>query len=243
MELNGCDDDLVKEWRKYKSFIFLLHYHMINDEGGEEGAHYVVVTVEFAKDFWFATVTGDDVYGSLDDNVWNKSVHFIAKQFGVTKRSDVVFKKKSGKAPTPNPFKWYSSKSVMPDDGEDDDGCSCGPHSLNFLLNLYNKLGRIDPKILPNETSELLHVPTKIHLIPMLTKLMKPLAELLTKDYISFEVHSVTGEGADEISPENYTDGPEKYSLKQVNISLLSLPDEKIFDLIFVVGCPCKRML
>ena len=70
---------------------------MINDEGGEEGAHYVVVTMEFAKDFWFATVTGDDVYGSLDDNVWNKLVHFIAKQFGVTKRSDVVFKKKSGK--------------------------------------------------------------------------------------------------------------------------------------------------
>ena len=90
MNLFGCDDDLVKEWKKYKSFVFLLHYHMINDEGGEEGAHYVVVTVEFAKDFWFATVTGDDVYGSLNDNIWNKMVHFIANQFGVTKRSDVV---------------------------------------------------------------------------------------------------------------------------------------------------------
>ena len=72
---------------------------------------------------------------------------------------------------------------------------------------------------------------------------MKPLAEHLTKDYISFEVHSITGEGAGEISPENYIDGPEKYSLKQVNISLLSIPDEKIFDLIFAMGCPCKRTL
>ena len=25
VELNGCDNDLVKEWKKYKSFIFLLH--------------------------------------------------------------------------------------------------------------------------------------------------------------------------------------------------------------------------
>ena len=97
VNLVGFNEELLKIWKKYKSFVFLLHYHMISDEGGEEGAHYVVATVELAKDFWFATVTGDDVYGSLDDNVWNESVHFIAKQFGVTKRSDVVFKKNLGK--------------------------------------------------------------------------------------------------------------------------------------------------
>jgi hypothetical protein len=115
----------------------------------------------------------------------------------------------------------------MPDDGEDDDGCSCGPHSFNFLLNLYNKLGRINPKIMPDITSELLHVSTKNHLIPMLTKLMKPLAELLNNDDIFSKVNSVTGEGANEITPENYINGPEKYSIKKLSPSLLSLSEEK----------------
>ena len=73
-------------------------------------------------DFWWATVTGDDVYGSLPENIWNETVHFIAKQFGLNNRSDLVFKKKTGRAPTPSPSKWYSYKSVMPDDGEYDDG-------------------------------------------------------------------------------------------------------------------------
>jgi hypothetical protein len=131
----------------------------------------------------------------------------------------------------------------MPVDSEYDDGCSCGPHSCHFLLNLYNNLGRIDRKIMPDITSELLCAPTKICLILVLTKLMKPLAELLINDDIFSKVNSVTGDGADEITPENYIDGPEKYSIKILNLSLLSLLDEKIFDLVCAVGCPCIRTL
>ena len=43
---------------------------------------------------------------------------------------------------------------------------------------------------------------------------MMTLAELSTKDDISCKVHSVTGEGPDETTPQNYIDGPEKYSIK-----------------------------
>ena len=243
VKLYGFDDELLETWKKYNSFVFLLHYRKINDDGNEEGAHYVVVTVEFGKDFWWATVTGDDVYGSLPENIWNETVHFIAKQFGLNNRSHLVFKKNTSRAPAPSPSKWYSYKSVMPDDGEYDDGCSCGPHSCNFLLNMYNKLGRIDPKIMPDIRSELLRVPTKIRMIPVLTKLMKPLAELLNNDDIFSKVNSVTGEGADEIAPDCYTDGPEKYSIKNLNLSLLSLSGAKIYNLVFGVGCPCKRTL
>lgn len=60
----------------------------------------------------------------------------------------------------------------------------------------------------------------------MLTKLMKPLAELLNNDDIFSMVNSVTGEGADEIAPDCYIDGPEKYSIK--NLSLLSLSGKKL---------------
>jgi hypothetical protein len=102
----------------------------------------------------------------------------------------------------------------MSDDGGDDDGCSCDPHSCNFLLNIYNKLGWIDPKIMLDIRSELLCEPTKIRLIPVLTKLMKPLAELLNNDDIFSKVNSVTDEGADEIAPDCYIDGPEKNSIK-----------------------------
>jgi hypothetical protein len=35
-----------------------LHYRKIKDKCNKEGAHYFVVTVEFGKDFWWATVTG-----------------------------------------------------------------------------------------------------------------------------------------------------------------------------------------
>jgi hypothetical protein len=49
----------------------------------------------------------------------------------------------------------------MPDDGGYDDGFSCGPNSCNFLLNIYNKLGQIGPKIMPNITLEMLRVSTK----------------------------------------------------------------------------------
>ena len=65
---------------------------------------------------------------------------------------------------------------------------------------MYNKLGRIDPKIMPDIRSELLGVPTKICMIPVLTKLMKPLAELLNNDDIFSKVNSVTGEGADDVA-------------------------------------------
>ncbi len=63
MKLYSYNDELLETWKKYNSFVFLLHYHKINAEGYEVGAHYVVVTVEFRKDFWWATVTGDNVYG------------------------------------------------------------------------------------------------------------------------------------------------------------------------------------
>ena len=66
---------------------------------------------------------------------------------------------------------------------------------------------------------------------------MKPLAELLTKDYISFEVHSVTGEGADEIAPDCYIDGPEKYSKKFESVSAVSFGSQN-FQSGFWCGMP-----
>jgi hypothetical protein len=69
VKLYGFNEVLLEKWKKYNSFVFLLHYHKINDEGNEEGAHYVVVTVEFGKDFWWATVMGDNVYDSLPENI------------------------------------------------------------------------------------------------------------------------------------------------------------------------------
>ena len=65
----------------------------------------------------------------------------------------------------------------------------------------------------------------------------------MNNDDIFSKVNSVTGEGADEIAPDCYTDGPEKYSIKNLNLSLLSLSGAKIFNLVFGVGCPCKRTL
>jgi hypothetical protein len=122
----------------------------------------------------------------------------------------------------------------MPDDGKYDDGCSCGPHSCNFLLNIHNKLGRIDSKIMPDIRSKLLRVPTKIRLIPVLT---------LNNDDIFSKVNSVTGESADEIALDCFIEGPEKHSIKNLNLSLLSLLGNTIFDLLYGVGCPCKRTL
>jgi hypothetical protein len=83
----------------------------------------------------------------------------------------------------------------------------------------------------------------KNRLIPMLTKLIQSLAGLLNNYDIFSKVNSVTGEGANNITLENYIDSPEKYSIKKLNLSLLSLLDKKIFDLVFVEGCQCKRML
>jgi hypothetical protein len=85
-----------------------LHCRKINDKDEEEGAHYVVVVVGFTKDFWWAKVTGDDVYGSLKENIWNETVHFIAKKCGLKNRPHLVFKTNTGRTPTPSPSKWYS---------------------------------------------------------------------------------------------------------------------------------------
>jgi hypothetical protein len=87
-----------------------LNCHKITDKGEEEeeGSHYAVVTVEFGKDFWWATVTGDDVSGSLSENIWNETVPFIGKQCGLKNRSHLVFKKNAHRAPTPSPSKLYS---------------------------------------------------------------------------------------------------------------------------------------
>ena len=119
--------------------------------------HFVAVKIQIGGDFWWATVTGYDVYESLEVDIWKESGHFIAKQFGVTNRSNVVFRTSdAAKKPQPSSHKWFSYKSVMPDNGEYDDNLSCGPYCCNFLLNFYIKLGRIDPGFVPDVTSELL---------------------------------------------------------------------------------------
>ena len=113
--------------------------------------------MEIEGDFLATTVIRDVVYDALDMDIWKNSVQFIAKKFGVTNRTTVVFKTHTGtKNPQPPPYKWFSYKSVMIDDEEYDDDCSCGLYCRNFLLIFYIKLGRIDPGIVPNVTSELL---------------------------------------------------------------------------------------
>ncbi len=104
-----------------------------------------------------ATVIRDEVYDTLDMDFWKESVHFISKKFEATHRTIVVFKTCVGaKNPLASPYKWFSYKSEMPDDGKYDDNCSCGPNCCNFLINFYIDLRRIDPVIVPDVTSELL---------------------------------------------------------------------------------------
>lgn len=45
---------------------------------------------------WGAAVIGHYVYEGLDDDIWKESVHFIAKQLGLTNRTNVVFQTKAG---------------------------------------------------------------------------------------------------------------------------------------------------
>ncbi len=142
------------------------------DDGNDIG-HYIVVIVDKGSDKWGTTVTGNDVNEALDDDIWKESVHFIAKQLGVTNRADAVFQTKAGcKRVKPSPYKWFASKETMSDDGKDDDDCSCGPYCLNFLLDLYIKHKRIQPGFVPDITSELLTRRTKSCMIPVLAKLM-----------------------------------------------------------------------
>ncbi len=72
-----------------------------------------------------ATIIRDDVYDTLDMVIWKESVHVIAKQFGATYRTTVVFKTLLVPNPKTSPYKWFSYKSEMPEDGEYNDVCSC----------------------------------------------------------------------------------------------------------------------
>lgn len=79
-------------------------------------------------------------------------------------------------------------------------------------------------------------------MIQVLAKLMKPLAEDLTpydKSYI--ELHSIGGDIEGEISIQKYQHGPEKYSLNNLNLSLLSLLVNDLSKIILESGCPCSR--
>ena len=86
----------------------------------------------------------------------------------------------------------------MPDNGKYKEDCPCDWYCYNFLLNVYIKLGRIDPGIIPDVTSEFLGEQTKSCIFFVL-KLMKQFAEFLTLingDYN--RVHSVSGKMACE---------------------------------------------
>jgi hypothetical protein len=258
VSLTGLDETRVKEWDSHDSFVFLLNQNLEID--GEFNAHYSVVTVEKAKDGWWGVVTADDVYGSLDVDIWKETVHCIVKHLGVSNRSNVVFDNPSSKrTPKPSPYKWFAKINVMPDDGDYDDDYSCGAYSCDFLLNHYKSLGRIDCKIIPEITSDLMRIRTKSRMIPVLMNLIKELAESYSGDEYTTDVSdtdvaemkanweiynkvcSVSGEVSDDFASENYEEGPEKYSMKNLNLSLLSLPVNVISDVVFECGCPCER--
>ncbi len=79
----------------------------------------------------------NDAYASLNANIWKETVHFVAKQMGVTNRSNVVFNNpNSRRKPLTSPYKWFAKTNAIPDDGEYDDDYSCGPYCCDFLLNL-----------------------------------------------------------------------------------------------------------
>ena len=238
--LSGFDEVILPRLSSCNTFIFLLHHLNIIDE--EEFPHYVVVTVEKGQDFWMAVVRGDDAYGSLESDIWKESVHFIAKQLGVTNRSNVVFRtENSAKKPKPSPFKVFAEKIVMQDDGELDDNVSCGPYCCRFLLLLYDSLGRVDPVIIPNITSKDLPPRTKTGMIFVLMKLIGPLARIMDVNESYNMVNVLKGDCAGAIGFESYEMGPEKYSMKKLNVSLLSLSDDLISTLLLESGCPCDR--
>ena len=212
--------------------------------------------MEKAKDGWWGVVTANDAYyESLNKNIWKETVQFVVKQMGVTNRSNVVFGNPSScRKPITSPYKWFAKTIAIPDDGEYDDDYSCGPYCCDFLLNLFRTLGRIDCNIIPEYTSEMMRLRTKSRMIPVLLNLMKPLAETSGFDESAinayeakpnWEIHnkvcSISGEGSDEFFHERYKVGPEKYSMRNLNLSMLSLPCKVISDLILESGCPCER--
>ena len=164
------DADAKNAFAPLKSFIFLLHHNNVIDE--EDFPHYVVVKVEKGNDSWMSVITGYDAYGALDPDIWKESVHLIAEHLGVKNRSNVVFNVKSTRTPTPSPSKIFASKTVMADDGDNDDNVSRGPYCCSFLLDFYMKRERIDPKLVPDVTSDSLCWRTKSRMIFVLLKLI-----------------------------------------------------------------------
>ena len=81
-------------------------------------------------------------------------------------------------------------------------------------------------------------------MIFVLAKLMKQFAEFATlNDGHYNRVHSVSGKMSGELGSENFNQGPKKYSMKILNLSLLSLLVNDLSDLILASGCPCERTL
>ena len=74
-------------------------------------------------------------------------------------------------------------------------------------------------------------------MIFVLLKLIKPTAEKSMTDGISNKVNSVSC----KVDPLSYEKGPDKYSARNLNLSLLSLPVESISNLLLSSGCPCER--
>jgi hypothetical protein len=104
-----------------------LHHAKQTDEG-VDSARYAVVTVELGKEGWAAMVTVDNVYDSLDPGIWKESVYFVAKHLGRQIYQMLFSRQKCHKKPTPSPYKGFSYKSMISDDGEYEDDCSCGPY-------------------------------------------------------------------------------------------------------------------
>ena len=81
-------------------------------------------------------------------------------------------------------------------------------------------------------------------MIPVLAKLMKPLTEVWTSYNESYaEIHSAGGDLTGDIAREKYNDGPKMYAMKNLNLSLLSLPVNDLSNLILESAHPCSRPL
>ncbi len=52
---------------------------------------------------------------------------------------------------------------------------------------------------------------------------------------------SISGEVSDDFASENYEEGPEKYSMTNLNLSMSSFPVNVISDMVFECGCLCGR--
>ena len=71
VSLPTLDDVLLEKWKSLYSAVF-LHYPLIMQNGGGSYVDYVVVTVEKGKDFWTGTITGHDMYGALNEEIWKE---------------------------------------------------------------------------------------------------------------------------------------------------------------------------